>query len=224
MPEMIFYRRSGKMKKSAPILLILLFTSGCNSLYYGTMEKFGKYKRDILVDRVKSARDAQQETKEQFTSALDKFKSVVNVPSGKLQEKYDLLKGELDKIEAKAAAVKKSIAVVEDVSKALFDEWTKELDQYKNADLRAESKKKLDQTRQKYTLLINAMKKADSKIEPVLSAFRDQVLFLKHNLNAQAVASLQSEVTTMEADTGKLIEEMEKSIAEADTFIKTMQE
>ncbi len=212
------------MKKSAPILLILLFTSGCNSLYYGTMEKFGKYKRDILVDRVKSARDAQQETKEQFTSALDKFKSVVNVPSGKLQEKYDLLKGELDKSEAKAAAVKKRIADVEDVSKALFDEWTKELDQYKNADLRAESKKKLDQTRQKYTLLINAMKKADSKIEPVLSAFRDQVLFLKHNLNAQAVASLQSEVTTMEADTGKLIEEMEKSIAEADTFIKTMQE
>ena len=212
------------MKKSAPILLILLFTSGCNSLYYGTMEKLGKYKRDILVDRVKSARDSQEQTKEQFVSAMDKFKSVVNVPSGKLQEKYDLLKGELDKSEAKAAAVKKRIADVEDVSKALFDEWTKELDQYKNADLRAESKKKLDQTRQKYTLLINAMKKADSKIEPVLSAFRDQVLFLKHNLNAQAVASLQSEVTTMEADTGKLIEEMEKSIAEADTFIKTMQE
>jgi hypothetical protein len=212
------------MKKSTLIIAILLFTTGCNSLYYGTMEKFGKYKRDILVDRVKSARDSQEQTKEQFVSALDKFKSVVNVPSGKLQEKYDLLKGELDKSESKAAAVKKRIADVEDVSKALFDEWTKELDQYKNADLRAESKKKLDQTRQKYTLLINAMKKADSKIEPVLSAFRDQVLFLKHNLNAQAVASLQSEVTTMEADTGKLIEEMEKSIAEADTFIKTMQE
>ena len=212
------------MKKSALIIAILLFTAGCDSLYYGTMEKLGKYKRDILVDRVKSARDSQEQTKEQFVSALDKFKSVVNVPSGKLQEKYDLLKGELDKSEAKASAVKKRIADVEDVANALFDEWTKELDQYKNTDLRAESKKKLDQTRQKYTLLINAMKKADSKIEPVLSAFRDQVLFLKHNLNAQAVASLQSEVTTMEADTGKLIEEMEKSIAEADTFIKTMQE
>jgi hypothetical protein len=212
------------MKKSTLIIVILLFTAGCDSLYYGTMEKLGKYKRDILVDRVKSARDSQEQTKEQFVSALDKFKSVVNVPAGKLQEKYDLLKGELDKSEAKAATVKKRIADVEDVANALFDEWTKELDQYKNADLRAESKKKLDQTRQKYTLLINAMKKADSKIEPVLSAFRDQVLFLKHNLNAQAVASLQSEVTTMEADTGKLIEEMEKSIAEADTFIKTMQE
>jgi SMC interacting uncharacterized protein involved in chromosome segregation len=188
------------------------------------MEKFGKYKRDILVDRVKDARDAQQQTKEQFASALDKFRSVVNVEGGKLQEKYDLLKSELEKSESKASAVKKRISDVEDVANALFDEWTKELDQYKNAELRAASKKKLDQTRQKYTQLIDAMKKADSKIEPVLSAFRDQVLFLKHNLNAQAIASLQSEVSSMEADTGRLIAEMEKSIAEADSFVKTMQE
>jgi SMC interacting uncharacterized protein involved in chromosome segregation len=212
------------MKKAAIISIVLLFAAGCQSLYYGTMEKFGKYKRDILVDRVKNARDAQEQTKEQFASALDKFRSVVNVEGGKLQEKYDQLKGELDKSESKASAVKKRINDVEDVASALFDEWTKELDQYKNAELRAESKRKLDQTRQKYTQLIGAMKKADSKIEPVLSAFRDQVLFLKHNLNTQAVASLQSEVSTMEADTGKLIAEMEKSIAEADTFIKTMKE
>jgi len=212
------------MKKTALISVVLLFAAGCQSVYYGTMEKFGKYKRDILVDRVKNARDAQQETKEQFTSALDKFKSVVNVPSGQLQEKYDLLKSKLDKSESKASAVKKRISDVEDVAKALFDEWTKELDQYKNAELRAESQKKLDQTRARYTQLIDAMKKAETKIEPVLSAFRDQVLFLKHNLNAQAVASLQSEVTTMEADIGQLIAEMEKSIAEADSFIKTMQE
>jgi hypothetical protein len=212
------------MKKATILSAVLLFAAGCQSVYYGTMEKFGKYKRDILVDRVKNARDAQQETKEQFTSALDKFKSVVNVPSGQLQEKYDTLKSELDKSESKASAVKKRISDVEDVANALFDEWTKELDQYKNTELRAESKKKLDQTRAKYTLLIDAMKKAETKIEPVLSAFRDQVLFLKHNLNAQAVASLQSEVTTMEADISKLITEMEKSIAEADSFIKTMQE
>jgi len=212
------------MKKAVIISTVLLFGTGCQSLYYGAMEKFGKYKRDILVDRVKDARDAQQQTKEQFASALDKFRSVVNVEGGKLQEKYDLLKSELDKSESKASAVKKRISDIEDVANALFDEWTKELDQYKNTELRAASKKKLDQTRQKYTQLIDAMKKADSKIEPVLSAFRDQVLFLKHNLNAQAIASLQSEVSSMEADTGRLIAEMEKSIAEADSFVKTMQE
>ncbi|MCE5339942.1 MAG: DUF2959 domain-containing protein [Planctomycetaceae bacterium] len=212
------------MKKVLLISIALLFVSGCNSLYYGTMEKFGKQKRDILVDRVEEARDAQQQTKEQFASALDKFKSVVNVPSTELQEKYDTLKDELADSEEKAAAVTKRIAAVEDVAKDLFAEWTKELDQYTNADLKADSKKKLQQTQQKYNQLITAMKKAESKIEPVLSAFRDQVLYLKHNLNAQAIASLQTEVTTMETDIAKLIAEMEKSIAEADSFIKTMQE
>jgi len=212
------------MKKAAIISIVLLFAAGCQSLYYGTMEKFGKYKRDILVDRVKDARDAQQQTKEQFASALDKFRSVVNVEGGKLQEKYDQLKSELDKSESKASAVKKRINDVEDVAQALFDEWTKELDQYKNPELKAASRRKLEQTRQRYAQLIGSMKQAESKIEPVLSAFRDQVLFLKHNLNAQAIASLQSELGTMESDIGRLITEMEKSIAEADSFIRTMQE
>ena len=212
------------MKKAAIISILLLFAAGCQSLYYGAMEKFGKYKRDILVDRVKDARDAQQQTKEQFASALEKFRSVVNVEGGKLQEKYDQLKSELDKSESKASAVRKRINDVEDVAQALFDEWTKELDQYKNAELKEASRKKLEQTRQKYSQLIGAMKKAESKIEPVLSAFRDQVLFLKHNLNAQAIASLQSELGTMETDIGRLITEMENSIGEADKFIQTMQE
>jgi hypothetical protein len=212
------------MKKALLLSIALFFAAGCDSLYYGTMEKFGKQKRDILVDRVQDAREAQEETKEQFASALDKFKSVVNVPSGELQEKYDTLKGELAESEEKAAAVKKRIAEVEDVAKDLFAEWEKELGQYKSAELRASSKKKLQQTEERYTQLITAMKKAESKIEPVLSAFRDQVLYLKHNLNAQAIASLQTEVTTMETDIGKLIAEMEKSIAEADSFIKTMKE
>jgi len=212
------------MKKAILISIALLFASGCNSLYYGTMEKFGKQKRDILVDRVADARDAQEQTKEQFASALEKFKSVVNVPSTELQKKYDTLKDELANSEEKAAAVNKRITAVEDVAKDLFAEWTKELDQYNNASLKADSKKKLQQTEQKYNQLISAMKKAESKIEPVLTAFRDQVLYLKHNLNAQAIASLQTEVTTMETDIGKLIAEMEKSIAEADSFIKTMKE
>jgi hypothetical protein len=66
------------------------------------------------------------------------------------------------------------------------------------------------------------MENAESKIEPVLAAFHDQILFLKHNLNAQAIASLQGELTTVENDIGILIREMEKSIDEANAFIQEM--
>jgi hypothetical protein len=200
----------------------LVFLAGCDSIYYSTMETFGKHKRDILVDRVESARDAQQDAKEQFKSALEQFSTVVKVPPSELQDKYNQLKDELDKSESKAKAVSTRIEDVESVSRALFKEWESELDQYTNKDLRRASEQKLKQTQAKCDQLISAMKQAESKISPVLAAFRDQVLFLKHNLNAQAVASLQGELVTIESDVAALVKEMDASIAEADKFIKSM--
>jgi uncharacterized protein YhaN len=96
------------------------------------MESFGYHKRDLLVSRVEDARDTQQDAKEQFKSALEKFSEVADFKGGKLEEKYKQLKTELEKSESKAKAVKKRIADVESVAKALFDEWKSELDQYSN--------------------------------------------------------------------------------------------
>jgi hypothetical protein len=200
----------------------LVLLTGCENAYYKTMETFGKHKRDILVDRVENARDAQQDAKEQFKSALEQFSTVVNVPASGLQDKYNQLKAELDKSESKAKDVSKRIEDVESVSKALFKEWESELDQYTNKDLRRISEQKLKQTQNRCDQLIGAMKQAESKIAPVLSAFRDQVLFLKHNLNAQAVASLQGELVSIESNVASLIKEMDASIAEADKFIDSM--
>ena len=208
--------------KLAVIFFALFLLLGCQTAYYKTMEKFGYHKRDLMVDRVQDARDAQEEAKEQFESALEKFRSVVEFDGGELQEKYDLLKAEYDRSESKAEAVRNRIDSVEDVAEALFDEWEGELSQYTNESLRQTSKRKLTQTREHYAQLISAMKRAETKIEPVLLAFRDQVLFLKHNLNAQAIASLQSELVSVEADVASLIKEMEASIVEADAFISAM--
>ena len=64
------------------------------------------------------------------------------------------------------------------------------------------------------------MRKIESNTEPVLAVFRDQVLFLKHNLNMQAISSLQQESASVEQDVAILISQMEASIAEAQSFIK----
>ncbi|MBN1788787.1 MAG: DUF2959 domain-containing protein [Sedimentisphaerales bacterium] len=207
------------------LVLCMLITSGCQSVYYKTMETFGKHKRDILVNRVEDTRDAQEEAKEQFQTALEKFTAVVDYSEGgELERKYKELSGELERSETKARAVRKHIKDVEDVSEALFDEWQDELEEYSNDHLRKSSENKLYQTKQRYAQLIVAMKRAESKIEPVLTVFRDQVLFLKHNLNASAIASLQDELASVQADITSLIKEMENSITEADAFIKAMGE
>ncbi len=197
-------------------------STGCQSMYYNTMEKFGYQKREILVDRVKEARDEEKETAQQFASALEKFSAVVNFKGGELEGKYEKLKAEFERCESRADAVGKRIAAVESVGEALFEEWEAELKQYTNPNLRRTSRQKLVETRRQYDRLVRSMKRAEAKMDPVLAVFRDQVLFLKHNLNARAIASIQNELVSVETDVAALIREMEASISEADGFIKTM--
>ena len=205
------------------IVLVSLTGFGCRTAYYETMEKLGYHKRDLMVSDVKKARDAQQEAKEQFKSALDRFTKTLNIQGGELQEKYEVLNGEYERSEKRAQAVRDRIASVEHVSDALFDEWTAELKQYSNAALRQKSQKQLTQTRSQYAQLVKAMKRAEGKMDPVLAKLKDHVLFLKHNLNAQAIASLKSELVTVEGNVDSLIKDLNASIQEADSFIASME-
>lgn len=207
-----------------PALLIstALFLFGCQTTYYAAMEKVGFEKRDILVDRVEDAREEQQEAKEQFASALDQFIAVTNYDGGDLEKQYKKLKAEYEDSEDKAEDVADRIASVERVAKDLFAEWQQELGQYTSREMRRSSEQQLRDTKARYNTLIKTMKRAQSKITPVLNAFRDRVLFLKHNLNARAIASLKTQRDQVKSDITALIKDMNKSIEEADRFIKDM--
>lgn len=202
--------------------MVIALTS-CSTLYYNTMERLGIEKREILVDRVKDARDTQNETKEQFLTAMEKFRSVVDFNGGDLEDKYNELKDTLDRTEDGADAVRDRIRAVEDVSEALFDEWRGEIDQYNSDVLRRASREKYNITKDKYNDLISAMKKAESRLEPALEPLRDQVLFLKHNLNARAIAGLSNELIKVETNVDNLVREMNEAIAEADRFISELE-
>ena len=210
------------MKHFTASLLIFLSCTSCTQVYYSALEKVGKHKRHILRDRVKAGKKEQEKAGKQFESTLEQFKSVVNFSGGELEAKYNRLKSDYDSCEARAAAVKKRITSIEQVALDLFAEWKAEIEQFRSEDLKRRSHEARLNSREQYARLITAMRKAESKMKPVLVVFKDNVLFLKHNLNAQAVASLKGQVVTIEADVAELIKEMEKSIAEANEFINTM--
>lgn len=212
------------MKLSTVVLSVLVLgLTGCSTLYYGTMEKVGIHKRDIMVDRIKAARDTQNDTKEQFQTALEQFKSVVNFQGGDLEKEYNRFHKTLQKTEDGAEKVRDRIQAVEDVSKALFKEWQQEIEQYTSDSLRQASQRKYDLTQKKYTALIKAMKKAEARLEPALLPLRDQVLFMKHNLNARAIAGLSEEVVGVQANVDQLVNEMEAAVARADDFIRSLE-
>ncbi len=202
---------------------IALAVSGCGTIYYSSLEKLGIEKRNLLVDRVESARDAQTQTQKTFTSALEAFTDLTGTDGGDLERTYDRLRAAYGASRASAKRVSDRIDSVEDVGDALFREWKLELRDYSNENLRRQSERQLAETRVSYAEMMRKMRRAEASMSPVLEAFEDQVLFLKHNLNARVIAGLDAEVRSIRGQVDDLIREMQLSVAEADAFIVGMQ-
>lgn len=201
------------------ILLSVSLLSGCQSAYYSAMEQVGVHKRDIMVDRVEDANDAQQHAQQQFTSALEGLKALTNFKGGELEAAYNSVNDQYKDSESAVNKVKDRITAIEDVADALFEEWNEELSLYKNGALKRDSQAKLRATKVQYQKMLAAMKRAEQKMEPVLDTLRDNSLYLKHNLNAAAIGSLQGEFNSLQREIQNAIRDMNSAIAESNRFI-----
>lgn len=206
------------------VLLIAAMFSGCQNVYYNIKEQFGQHKRDILVSRVDRARQSQEDAKEQFQTTLERFREVTGASGDTtLRQQYDQLEREFNRSERRAKAVSDRIDAVREVGDDLFGEWKAELEQYRDDSLREQSEEQLRETRASFDRVLRSMERAEASMDPVLSAFRDRVLFLKHNLNAQAVASLEGMRLELEQEIEQLIANMNEAINEANRFIQAME-
>jgi hypothetical protein len=192
------------------------------NFYYTARESIGEHKRDIVVYQVEQACASLQETRNEFEDALGKFRTLVNVNESTLEHKYNLLNRQYQFCLAKSDAVSARILAIEEVSHALFAEWENELNEYSDRNLRNNSKMQLKAAKVNYTRLIKTMRSAEGRIQPVLLAFKDQVLYLKHNLNARAISALQHEFIEIGIDISQLILAMELTILEASQFVSLL--
>lgn len=204
-------------------IIALVFLAGCQSAYYSAMEKVGLHKRDIMLDRVENAQTAQQDAQQQFTSALEQLSQLINYDGGNLAAQYELVNDQYQASKTSAEEVTSRIAAIENVADALFDEWSDEIQQYSSNTLKQKSQQKLRKTERNYQSLIKSMHRAKDKMAPVLSALKDNSLYLKHNLNAQAIGALQGEYGTIKRDVESLVAEMSKAITQSQQFIDLLQ-
>ena len=218
--------RTLKLRTLTPLLLTAMLVmgtmTGCKTAYYATMEKFGVAKRDLLKKRVTAARDEQKEAGEQFKDALTKLQAIYKFDGGQLEAAYRELEGEYENSASLADSVRKRIKDVESVANDLFIEWEGEIAEITTPTLQAASRRQLLETRSRYNGMVVALKKAEQSMDPVLAQLKDHVLFLKHNLNAQAIASLKGEAASIQTEISRLLKDMNASIAKADEFIKTL--
>ena len=210
-------------RRLACLLALGLAAVGCQTVYNTTMEKvFGYEKRQLLKGAVTDLQKDQQKAQEEFKDAMTRLKELYAFQGGELESVYNKLKGSFDDCTARATAVHKRIGNMEDIANSMFAEWEKEIQQYSNAALAETSRRQLGETKERYAQLSRTVRASEDSMKPVLGQLKDQVLFLKHNLNAAAIGSLKGEAANIQSQIEQLLGRMNASIAEADAFIKTL--
>lgn len=186
------------------------------------MKKIGKEKREILVSRIEDGKDAQQDAAKQFKTALEAFQSVTGFDGGDLEKIYKKLNSEYEHSESRAKKVTDKIESIDKVANDLFTEWGGEAGQMSNRQLKTDSERMLRDAQTRHRTLMRQMRSSEAKMQPVLRVFRDQVLYLKHNLNARAITSLKKSVIEINDDVAALIKDIELSTIEADKTIASL--
>ncbi|RZV34514.1 MAG: DUF2959 domain-containing protein [Chromatiales bacterium] len=208
--------------RAVAFFIVAAALGGCASAKYSALEKVGIHKRDILVDDVEDARDAQSETREHLVSAYEELSALVGHDGGELEKQYNRLNKEVERARDATGDLDDHLESIDRVSEDLFEEWESELELYSSQALRDDQAKKLAESRKQFKHMRNRMQIARNRVDPVMAVLNDNVLYLKHSLNAQAVAALRGEAANLEADVEALIRDMQIAIDEADAFISKM--
>jgi predicted nucleic acid-binding Zn-ribbon protein len=203
-------------------LFAALGLNGCQTTYYKAMRTLGKEKRDILVSRIKDAKKDQQQASDQIKTTMQSFQELTGFKGGSLEKSYNRLNSEYEKANGQANKLHDRIQSIDQVSQDLFKEWQGEINQMDNRKLKTQSAGMLRDARIRQAAYLRSMHKMEDQMTPVLHAFHDQVLFLKHNLNARAIGSLKNTSASIQDDVTVLLASMDGSMQEADKLIASL--
>ncbi|MBP6343913.1 MAG: DUF2959 family protein [Candidatus Omnitrophica bacterium] len=211
------------LQRAALVLMVVVLSSGCQTLYNTTLEKvFGVEKRQIFKKSVEDVNAQQKKAQETFQDSITRLKELYNFKGGQLESVYNKLKSSFENAQSEADKVHERIQNMDGVAKSMFSEWDKEIKTYSNPVFAENSRKQYSETKSRYSVLIKSVRESEASMKPVLKQLSDHVMYLKHNLNASSIGTLKGESSAIESQIEGLVDGMNKSIAEADSFIRTL--
>jgi hypothetical protein len=209
-------RRSGERRGNAIgaatfLLMGLLLLSGCQSVHRAASERFSLARQDSLVREIDRASRLHQATADQLGVALETYQYVLDPEEFSLRERYELLSREYVRAERLAADTRERIEDMEHAARAHFVDWENRLYEYTDPVIRNASRQQLDASRQEYERVVTHVRRTETRTNRVIQAFGDQVRFLRHNLNQQAIGALRNPATELQLEVTDLMEEMQKA-------------
>lgn len=204
------------------LVLCTFFLGSCTTIYYNFWETFGQEKRDLLRSNIVKTQEAQDEVQNEFKDTLERVRSEYSFDGGSLEKTYDQLNADYEDAQQRVEHLSSRINKVEDIAGDLFAEWKEEAGQISNRSYQRDSLRKRRQAMKKFERMLTAMRRVEKTTDPVLTKLKDQVLYLKHNLNARALGSFKLEFQKIERELTALNSEIHRSTEVASEFIGTL--
>lgn len=200
-------------------ILAFSLMNGCATVYYDVWEALGQEKRDLLRSNILKTKKDHHKVEDQFEDTLAKVRATYKLKNPKLESLYDTFKEDYQLSKSKAEQLSRRIETVNNIAQDLFSEWKTESSKIKNDTYRKDSVKKRQLSMVRFGAMMKSMREVEKSLGPVLTKLNDQVLYLKHNLNASSIGAFKGELNSVETEIKNLIAEIQQSNKQADKFI-----
>ena len=144
------------------------------------------------VERVNSELDA---SKTKLLGAVQTLQKVTAPDfKGDAVEGHKELVRAIDDSEDQTDDLRKSVERMQAEAEPVFNQWTKDLEGYSNPEMRQRSQARLAAARERYDAVVAAVTPVLVECEAVNQTLGDHALFLKHDMNPAALATIQDDV------------------------------
>lgn len=211
------------MRRLLVAALALLTLSGCQHVYFNTMENAGIDKREIFTHRVEDARGAENQARQQLRDTLDNYRRVLLLDSSDLAQRYDLFTASQARNPVNVRALRQRVANLQDIGEAMFADWQDDLKGYRDQGLRDASAAQLDNTRTSYQRVLQQLRDTESGLNASQALFNDPQLMLRHNLTPDGTNALKNGYPAIQSQVEQQLRQMQATVDSCDAFLRQLQ-
>ena len=202
-------RRSRIAVAGGAVIVTLMAGSGLTQEGLKLTERFVKTSGETVK--------AIAETKVQIGKTLAVYNSLGD--EGKDRRKlYKNLMKEMDNCDKRVEGVRKRTAEMNGAASMYFEERGKSVESIGSEDLRARGQARLEESKAEYAHILELGQAAGGDYQGFMAKLRDQVLFLGHDLNPDALASLDDDVKKQNKAATELYAKIDGTITAFNTY------
>ncbi len=192
------------------------------ALSAGTQDE-GHKRTDEHIEKIERASDEMKDLRKHLDKVFEAYHKTLREGTDKRRSSYNELVKALERCEEKTKELRKRHEEMDKQAEEYFKRWKNSVKDIKNADLEQRSEGRLETTRRRYREVSESWKGMREDYEPVLAELRDQIVYLGHDLNEDAVLSLKEDAAELEELASALFRSMEGFGSTADEYISGLE-